>query len=117
MKKIFLTVIVLSLVLSACKSKTDSKKEGDPARSTVVNTNPDATVIVDVSINGMTCTGCENTIKSSIAELPGVVEVNASFTDGKAVVKLDTTLTKMVKITEVVNSRGYTVTGSKLSEK
>jgi copper chaperone CopZ len=46
-----------------------------------------------------------------------VVEVSASFVDGKAVVKLDTTLTKIDKISETVSSRGYAVTGHKVAEK
>ena len=105
------------MVFPACKTKSESKNEVEPGKSTEMSINPDALVLMDVSIQGMTCTGCENTVKSSISELPGVVEVSASFTEGKAIVKLDTSLTKMDKISEAVSSKGYIVTGHKLSTK
>ena len=117
MKKICIAVIAISMTLFACKAKSENKNEGAPGKSTGLNINPDAVVLMDVSIQGMTCSGCENTVKSSISGLPGVVEVTASFVEGKAMVKLDTSLTKMDKISEAVNSKGYTVTGHKLSAK
>ena len=117
MKKIFIVVIALTFVLIACKTKSESKNEGESGKSTEMNINPDAVVLMDVSIQGMTCTGCENTVKSSISELPGVIDVSASFTEGKAIVKLDTSLIKMDKISEAVSSKGYIVTGHELSTK
>ena len=117
MKKIFIIVIAVSMVFNACKTKSESKNEGESGKPSELNINPEAVVLVDVSIQGMTCTGCENTVKSSISELPGVLDVSASFTEGKAIVKLDTSLTKMDKISEKVSSKGYVVTGHKLSAK
>ncbi len=117
MKKITIILIASIIILSACKTKSNGKSEDSQAKSTEIKVNPDALVLIDFSIKGMSCTGCENTIKSSISELPGVVDVSASFTDGKAVVKLDTSLTKLNKVSEAVNSRGYTVTGYKLADK
>ena len=116
MKTILIVAIAFSMVLIACKTKTDTKSEGESGKSIEVKVNQEALVLMDVSIKGMTCTGCENTVKSCIAGLPGVVEVSASFVDGKAVVKLDTSLTKIDKISETVISRGYTVTGHKVVE-
>ena len=117
MKKILIVIIAFSTILFACKTKSDSKNEGTPGKSAEIKVNPNAVVLMDVSIQGMSCTGCENTVKSCISELPGVVDVSASFTDGKALIKLDTTLTKMDKISEAVKSKGYIVMGHKLATK
>jgi copper chaperone CopZ len=117
MNKILIVIVAFSMILSACKTKSESKNEDSQKKSTEIKVNRDALVLLDVSIKGMSCTGCENIIKSCISGLPGVVEVSASFVDGKARVKLDTTLTKIDKITEAVDSKGYAVTGYKPAEK
>jgi len=91
--------------------------ESSQDKSTEVKINPEAVVLMDVSIRGMSCTDCENTVKSSISELPGVIDVSASFVDGKALVKVDTTLTGADKISQAVNGKGYKVTGYSLAEK
>ena len=116
MKKILLGLIFLSLVLPACNTRSGVKNEASGGNMTELKVNPNTLVSLDVSIKGMTCTGCENTVKSCISELPGVVEVSASFKDGKAIVKLDTALTKFNNISNAVNSRGYSVTGYKLAQ-
>jgi copper chaperone CopZ len=117
MNKHLLVFLAFSMILLSCKPKSESKNDGAVGRTTEIKAKPNALVLMDVSIKGMSCTDCENTVKSCIAGLPGVVEVNASFVDGKALVKLDTALTKMDKISEAVKSKGYTVTGHKLAEK
>lgn len=65
------------------------------------------TAMIEVSITGMTCAGCENTIQSSLAEVPGVIGVTASHTAGNAIVEYNPALVDSVKIKEAVNSCGY----------
>jgi copper chaperone CopZ len=64
--------------------------------------------LVEVSIGGMTCTGCEMSIQNKLSKLEGVTYVKASFTDGKAVVEYIPALTDTLKIREAVTATGYT---------
>lgn len=78
--------------------------------------NQDAVVSVDLSVKGMTCTGCENTIKDGVSDIPGVLDVSASFQEGRTTVKFDTTLTNHRQISEAISKRGYEVTGHERTE-
>jgi copper chaperone CopZ len=64
--------------------------------------------LIEVSIGGMTCMGCEQTIQTSIAKLEGVKSVKASFTTGKALVEYFPEKTDTLKIREAVSGSGYT---------
>ena len=65
---------------------------------------------VDVSIEGMTCDACQNHVNSAVNELPGIVSVNSSYTDGNAIVEFDRTKTSENEIEEAINGTGYTAT-------
>jgi copper chaperone CopZ len=69
---------------------------------------------VEFTVEGMTCTGCENHVKSEISKLPGIVEVTVSYAKGTAVVKFDETKTSIEAIEKAINSTGYRATKSKL---
>ena len=86
------------LILSSCGS--GGKKE--------VKETPQATATVEVSIGGMTCTGCENTIQTNLMKVPGVTGVTASFTAGSAIVEYNPALVDSLKLKEAVNGCGYT---------
>ncbi|MCB8995219.1 MAG: heavy-metal-associated domain-containing protein [Bacteroidales bacterium] len=111
MKKNLLFVTILALLIFGCKAKTSETEKTENPSSTNLVVNPDALVQMDVSIEGMTCTGCENTINSSVANVNGVVEINSSFETGKAVVKFDSTQADISKISQAINDKGYKVTG------
>jgi copper chaperone CopZ len=68
---------------------------------------PAATATVSLAIEGMTCTGCENTICTSLEKVPGVKSVTASFTDGKAVIEYETGKVDTAKLKEAVDASGY----------
>lgn len=64
---------------------------------------------VEISISGMTCTGCEQKIVSGIKSLKGIESAEASFKDGKAIVVFNPGVADTLKIKEAVTSAGYTV--------
>ncbi len=64
--------------------------------------------IVEVSIGGMTCTGCEQTIQTNLGKLEGVTLVKASFTTGTAVVEYLPDLVDTLKMREAIAKTGYT---------
>jgi copper chaperone CopZ len=68
---------------------------------------PAATATIDLSIEGMTCTGCENTICSNIEKIPGVKSVTASHTGGNAIIEYEPGKVDTLKIKEAVDALGY----------
>ena len=109
MKKSFFLISIVAIMLFACKAKTSDTATNADITKTDLVVNPDALIQMDISVDGMTCTGCENTINSGVSEIAGVVEVISSFTDGKTTVKFDSTQTSIDKISEVINGKGYEV--------
>jgi copper chaperone CopZ len=105
--KVFSFLLIISVfILSGCNNATEDKSEQTTEKTEV---NYENVVLIDMDVNGMTCTGCENTIKSGVSELEGIVSVEASHVDGKTYVKADTALVKPEQIREVIKEKGYEV--------
>ncbi len=64
---------------------------------------------IEVSISGMTCSGCEQTIQTNVAKLDGVKSVKASFQTGNAVIEYNSAKVDSLKIKEAITGSGYTV--------
>jgi copper chaperone CopZ len=99
-----LLIFVCIFTLLSCNAKTEKSSAEE------VTINQNAVVTVDLPVEGMTCTGCENTVKKGVSEIPGVLDVSASFQEGRATVKFDTTLTNHGQISETIAKSGYKVT-------
>ncbi|UCS92208.1 mercuric transport protein MerTP [Echinicola marina] len=72
--------------------------------------------LADFKLKGMTCTGCEEHVKHAVSGLNGVLETTASHKNANAQVKYNASLVDVNKIIEAINSTGYTVTESKVSD-
>lgn len=112
MKLISSLLILFVLFLAGCNTATEDKKEQANEK---VKVDPGKVVLIDMDVNGMTCTGCENTIKSGVSELDGVVSVEASHVDAKTYVKADTSIVNIDKIKEAISAKGYQVVGSSIT--
>jgi copper chaperone CopZ len=99
-------LVFLSIFAIACTSKQAGNDKA--AQVTAV-----ANKTVNLDVEGMTCTGCENTIKEAVGKVPGVTDVTASHTEGLAVVKYDSTKTDLKAISGAILDAGYTVKGEK----
>lgn len=53
------------------------------------NNNSDTLQVMQMKIEGMTCTGCENHVSSALLSHEGVFEAEASYTDSTALVKFN----------------------------
>jgi len=111
MKNSIIWISICAIMLVACKAKTTESAGGENSTTTDLIVNPDALIQLDLNVEGMTCTGCENTINTGVSEIAGVVEVKSSFQDGKTIVKFDSTLTDVTKISQVITDKGYSVNG------
>ena len=73
-----------------------------------------ATLSCDVQ--GMTCTGCEQSIIGSVHKIDGVSEVRADFRKGRAVVRFDPRRVEPEAIRRAIEKAGYTVARVKLDD-
>ena len=71
------------------------------------------TVAVEFTVQGMSCTGCEQTIQTGISSIKGVKQVKATFKDGKAFVEFVPEMADTTQMKEKITASGYTVTGIK----
>ncbi|MFZ5981489.1 MAG: cation transporter [Candidatus Zixiibacteriota bacterium] len=66
--------------------------------------------MINMSIKGMTCGGCENSIKTALEKVPGVIEVKSiSYKEGTAQVCFNPDKTKLESMTQAVAASGYEV--------
>jgi len=92
-------IVAIFLMVNSCTGKSGNTTQSQNAE----------TASVEISIKGMTCTGCEQTIQSGIMKLEGIESVKATFTDGRAIVVFDPAKTDTLEMKEAVLSKGYTV--------
>jgi copper chaperone CopZ len=64
-------------------------------------------VALELSVQGMTCTGCEQTIQSGLSNVQGVKHVKANYKDGKAYVEILSGQADTARIRESITSSGY----------
>ncbi|MGE5457625.1 MAG: cation transporter, partial [Methanococcaceae archaeon] len=95
----FLIIAVVAISCSGNGKKTEAKK-------VLPETKPS---YVEVSIAGMTCTGCEQTIQKRVTDLEGVKSVKASFSTGKAIVEYFPEMTDTAEIKNAITGSGYKV--------
>lgn len=106
MKKLLAGLFSLFILLSACNTKENQEEQQNAG-------GIDSTKLVTVkySVEGMTCIGCENTVKLAVGEIAGVTEVAASFKDKYATVTYDSSKVKDGQIEKAITDKGYTFKG------
>ena len=91
---------ILAFTLTSCGGKA-TKAENENVSAQAAR--------MEVSIGGMSCTGCEQTIQTNIGKLEGVKSVKASFTVGNALIEYNPALVDSLIIKEAITGSGYTV--------
>jgi copper chaperone CopZ len=104
-------LIVICLFLAFGCNNAGSKKSAAEAKTAIQENLK--TVAVELSIQGMTCLGCEQTIQSGIGGIQGVKQVKANFKNGKAFVEFLPEIADTMQMKEKVTASGYIVTGIK----
>ena len=99
-RKFFAIVLLLTGILIAlsCSGNKQEKpvEKGTPS-------------VAEVKIEGMSCTGCEQTIQRNVGKLEGIKSVKATFTDGRAVIEYFPSIVDTLKIKDAITGSGYTV--------
>jgi copper chaperone len=65
---------------------------------------------IQLSITGMTCGGCVNSVQNVLAALPGVQSVNVTLNPGQADVVYDTARITPDELIQAVVDAGFGVT-------
>ncbi|MFO7827938.1 MAG: cation transporter [Bacteroidales bacterium] len=115
--KIKFLIIPIILLAFACQNATKEDKTKvteakDTAEIEKVNVQK-----VQLNINGMTCTGCENAIQKTINEFDGVYSSKADHQKGIAIVEIDSTKIDLQKVESAINELGYEAKGHEILTK
>jgi len=94
-----LILFVIILTVSSCGRGNKTEKEAAEAEA----------LSMEVSIGGMTCLACEQTIQRKVGKLEGIKSVTASFTVGNAIIEYVPGKADTLKIKEAISGSGYTV--------
>lgn len=95
-----LIIVIYALVAVSCSG--NGKKAAETEKNKEVS-------VIEVSIGGMTCTGCEQTIQNNVGKLEGVKSVKASFTTGIAMIEYFEGIVDTTSIRQAISGSGYTV--------
>ena len=104
-------IIILCLLFAFSCNNPGPKKSAAELVSTVSDNAK--TVAVEFAIQGMTCTGCEQTIQSGLSSLKGVKHVKANFKNGKAFVEYIPDIADTIQMKQKIATFGYVVAGIK----
>ncbi len=102
MKKVFPNFLVLYIaffLLASCGQERKSEKKDLQMEVS----------FIEVSIGGMTCTGCEQTIQAGVGKLEGIKSIKASHTTANALIEYYPSLVDTLRIKEAITGKGYTV--------
>jgi copper chaperone CopZ len=105
----YLSVLSLILFLAvSCQNNESKKAETTDTETTEVEAVSEF-VMYSVAIEGMTCTGCEETIEAGVTKVEGVGSVEANHIDGNASIKFEKGKVDTAAVKEVIEASGYKV--------
>jgi len=64
---------------------------------------------VSLDVNGMKCGGCETNVKKKLAEMDGVISVEAMNKENKVDVEFDAEKTNVDAISQAITDAGFVV--------
>ncbi len=103
--KRFLIIIFALALFSACQSNTKKTESESKAESTQVVELQE----LEMTVTGMTCSGCENTVKNGLKQIDGIVEVKASHKNNKVTIKVEKDKVSREEIAQQIETIGYNV--------
>lgn len=106
MKRILFIALAMAF-LASCNSTVSDKTASDTQKEV----NVAAVKTIKLHVTGMTCEGCENTVKEAVNKVEGVTETEASHVAELTTISYDTTMTDIAKLSAVIDELGYKVEG------
>ncbi len=93
----------MAAFFSGCNQQSAKDEAGEKATSAA------ALKTIEIQVEGMTCTGCEQSIEKAVGGLDGITEVKADHQAGITTVTYDTVVASRDGIRAVIEETGYTV--------
>lgn len=104
--KTLLSVILLAALIVSCQSKADKSENVDLTPLTVT-----------MDVHGMTCGGCVETVRASVAQLGDAINsVTVNLDNASAVIEYSPSKIDSVKIRKAIELNGYKVLAVKMNE-
>jgi copper chaperone CopZ len=100
----FFTLFLAVFILGCGKSGNQTTNSD---KQTVQTSASDKSV--EIQCSGMTCTGCESTIKSKVKKIEGVKDVMADYNTNVVKASYDPVKTNVEAIKEAITDAGYKV--------
>jgi len=112
-----LAAILITIFVIGCGKTDDKTTEKQTDKQTTTGDQTGGTNLqvsandksVEIQCSGMTCTGCENTIKSKVKKVDGVKDVIADHKSNVVKAAYDPGKTNPDAIKEAITSAGYKV--------
>ncbi len=112
-----LTAIMVTVFVIGCGKSDDKTTELQNEKQTTTSDQTGGTNLqvsgtdksVEIKCAGMTCTGCENTIKTKVKKVDGVKDVIADFKSNTVKASFDPGKTNPDAIKEAITAAGYKV--------
>jgi copper chaperone CopZ len=101
-RKMALRLIFIAVILAAFSCSRNQTRSGKADTKTEPS-------VIEVSIGGMSCTDCEQTIQKRVGELSGIKSVKASYVAGNAIIEFFPDKVDSSKIREAITGSGYSV--------
>jgi copper chaperone CopZ len=103
--KAIIMIAAIAILVSCNSTGKKSEKNSDNLKVSAI----------EVSITGMTCSGCEQKIQTSVAKIEGIKSVVASAVSGKAIVEFNPDGADTAMIRKAITESGYGVTGFRIA--
>jgi copper chaperone CopZ len=105
-----LVTLVFAIIVSSCGNQgTKTEPQAEPQ----VVAEDLHLHYIQVSVEGMTCEGCQNTVKGAIEKVEGVQMASATHVDKYALAGYDAVTPDTAALRAAITTAGYTVTGFK----
>lgn len=101
--------LAAALMMTACAPGEDHAAVTGPAQATPnASVKPDSRV--EIAVQGMSCSGCENSIREALQKLDGISSASASATAGVALAEFDSKTVSPADMAAAISKLGYTAT-------
>ena len=113
-KKFLMIVTVFAVVMMAFPYYStvfypDNKKE-------VVYVNTSDIVTLNMNLEGLTCTACDNHVTHAAYEVEGVIDAKSDYETGTASVQFDKSKTNAGEVLKAINETGYKVVKQEIKQ-
>lgn len=102
MRNLSILSIIFILAISCQNNESKTSETTEPEANTEY-------VLYEVTIEGMTCTGCEETIEAGVTKVDGVGLIEANHLDGNARLKFVKGQADTISVRKAIEASGYKV--------